>query len=389
MNYEYFIFYLSYIGALFQGYAPIVQMMIVMVTGLILLTLFSFSRLLYAGVQSYTHDKRRKSIDERYGKKLNFVLSSSKIYSREEIRNLIITGSKSQKCWETESLTKLLLKTRSVILAKDDVAPHNFEASVQALGLIDYWQKRAKGSCLLARKRALRKLSDLNSSFRGGLLSKSIYHKDQHLRKLARSVYTLQEEYNPFRFMDEHFDKSFDTLDEIRLHATFSKYSKTGKLPNLLRWGRYTKNPNYLSFMIREIGFFKQVTAAPILMDMLATQENTQIRAQIMKTLGELRYEEASSLLRSYYEIESPTVRSAIIRALSQIQSNENLDFLHYNYEQTEDVDLKIRIARSIYSYPQGSIYLNKIADKTSEMNRLIVDQVAFETSINPSYSLA
>src|SRR5690606_5916782 len=221
------------------------------------------------GYKINKRDKRRRDVEEQFESKLAFVMSNEVNYDIEEIKNLLNYDQKKEKKWKSEILTDLVLSIRDDLNKGGKLNHLNYRNCLENLRLMPYWEKRVKIAGLSKRKEALQIMGSLDVGINTGTLSKSVFHKNSYLRKTARNVYTDQDTYNPFRFMEENFDESFTQLDKIRLHATLIKRFQEGKLPNLLRWVSNSKNSNYITFIIQEIGFFKQFEAAPSLLDML------------------------------------------------------------------------------------------------------------------------
>src|SRR5690606_7370359 len=120
-----------------------------------------------------------------------------------------------------------------------------------------------------------------------------------------------------------------------------------------------SRHVNYIQFIIQEIGFFKQLEACPALLEMLSTQENRHIRAQIILTLGELQYNEGVKELVARFPLESAAVREAIVKAMARLRSDQVIPFLTDTYSFSDDDDLKIAIARSIKAHgKEGEILL-------------------------------
>jgi len=227
----------------------------------------------------------------------------------------------------------------------------------------------------------------MDNGVNSGVLTKSTFHKNKYLRKTARDLHTSQDNYQPFKFMEENFDEAFTQLDKLRLHSTLVKRSRENKLPNLLRWINNSKNPSYIVFILREIAFFNQKEAGSSLVAMLERQENRDVRAQIVLTLGALEYREAIPTLKTYFELESAVVRDAIITAMGKIQAAEVLNFLIETYESTDDANLKFSIARAIKKYnTEGDRALRQLQQEalTNDKGRdgTLLEQVISENRV-------
>lgn len=358
-----------------------------MVSILIAITIFGLLRLLFLGYKLNRKEKKRKETKEHFEEKLTFVMTNKTNYDIDEIQKLLQYDVHKTRRWKVDILTDLVLNVKNKVSKQEELNEINYRNCLEALRLMGFWEKRIKNSNVGKRREALQVVGLLDNGINTGILSKSTFHKDSQLRKTARDLHTSQDSYNPFRFMEDNFDEAFTQLDKLRLHSTLIKRSRETKLPNLLRWINNSKNPNYTIFILKEISFFEQKETAPTLLEMLKTQENRDIRSQIAITLGELEYEEAIPYLISKFELESSTVRDAIIIALGKLKNSTTLDFLLQTYDSTEDVDMKLLIARSVKSFGQeGEAKLQqlKLKAKTKDKSKedSLLDQVLAEKRV-------
>lgn len=351
MYYDYYLYYLSYFSSLYNGYPLIIRVTVVMVTILIAITVFGFIRLLIMGYKINRRDKRRAAAQSHFGDKLTFIMKSKTLYDIEEVKELLQYDVKRTKNWKSDILTDIVLSVKNSVYKQGELNEINYRNCLEALRLMGFWEKRIRTSGLDKRREALQIVGQMDNGVNSGILSKSTFHKNKYLRKTARDLHTSQDNYNPFKFMEENFDEAFTQLDKLRLHSTLVKRSRENKLPNLLRWINNSKNPSYIVFILREVAFFNQQEAAPTLMTMLDRNENRDIRAQIILTIGALGYKEAIPNLKERFALESVSVREAIITTMGKIQESDVLSFLVQTYESTDDANLKFSIARAIKKY--------------------------------------
>lgn len=384
MYYDYYLYYVSYLGALYNGYPLVVRVTAVLVLCLLTVVLFGIIRLLYIGYRINRSEKQRKKIREHFEERLAFVMTAKNNYDIEEIKELLHYDVSKSKKWKTDVLTDIVLIVKNESIKKGNLNELNYRNCLEALRLMGFWEKRMRTSGLSKRRTALQVMSDMDNGVNSGILSKSMFHKDKDLRKTARDLYASQENYNPFRFMEENFDEAFTQLDKLRLHATLVKRSQEIKLPNLFRWINNSRNVNYIQFIIQEIGFFKQKESCSSLLGMAGSQENRGIRAQIILTLGDLEYNEGIPELISRFSLESSSVREAIVKAMGKLKSNKVLPFLTDTYCFSEDDNLKMLIARSIKAQgKEGEILLLHLQEEailqSREKEKTLLSQVFAE----------
>lgn len=385
MYYDYYLYYLSYLSSLYNGYPFIIRMTVFMVIGLALVIFYGILRLLYMGLMIHLKTNRIAKTKTHFEEKLIFVMKSRTNYDVEEIRQLLNYDISSTKRWKPEIITDVVLSVKNLMLQRGELNTINYKNCLQALHLMAFWEKRIRTSGVGKRRAALQIVGDMDNGINSGILSKSTFHKNRYIRKTARDLYTSQDTYNPFRFMEENFDDEFTQLDKLRLHATLIKRSNEGKLPNLMRWVSSSKNPNYIIFIVREIGYFKQYEVAETLMEFLEKHENRDVRTQVVLTLGELEYHACSAQLIARYTLESTVVRTAIIKTMGKLKSTVTLSFLIDAYHATVDANTKLLIARAISNHEeQGDHVLRTLQREVSrdEKERILLDQVFAEKAI-------
>lgn len=380
---DYYLYYFSYFSSLYYGYPLIVRITVVLVMILAFITLFGIIRLLVIGYKINKREKRQKKVKKQFEEKLVFVMSNAVNYDIEEIEQLLEHDVKKTKRWKSEMLTDLVLSVRDAQNKAGKLNHINYKNCLETLRLMGFWEKRTRTSGLSKRKEAMQTMASLDVGINTGALSKSIFHKNSYLRKTARNVYTDQDSYNPFRFMEENFDESFTQLDKIRLHATLVRRAKEGKLPNLMRWVNNSKSSNYIAFITQEICFFKQHEAAPSLLKMLDKQENRDVRIQIILTLGELGYYECIGELVQRFTLESTPVREAIVKTFGKLQGDTTLNLLLEAYQNTDDDNFKIAIVRAISAHGAvGKTNLIRLKERAKKDEEVIINQVFAENLV-------
>lgn len=377
---DYYLYYISYFTSVYSGYPLIVRLTVVVITLLILVTLFGIIRLLFLGYKINRQEVRQKKITDNFKDKLTFLMGNKVNYDIEEIDKMLAYDVKKTKKWKTEMLTDLVLSIRNELRKEGTLNLLNYKNCSEIFQLTSFWEKRMKVSSLSKRREALLTIGALDTGLNSGALSKSVFHKNNHLRRTARDLFTGQDSYNPFRFMEENFDESFTQLDKIRLHATLIKRSNEGRLPNLMRWVSNSKNPNYLAFIIQEIGFFKQHEAASNLLALLDRQENRDVRRQIILTLGELQYQACVDYLIQKFPLESTPVREAIVKTFGMIAGEKTLNLLLEAYGSTNDDSFRIGLVRAIHAHGKtGKSKLLQLKKEGKESEEIIIDQVITE----------
>lgn len=360
MYYDYYLYYFSYLSALFNGYPLIIRLTVVMVMVLAVIILFGLIQLIFVGYRTNRKDKRKKNVKSYFEEKLLFIMKNNSDYDTQEIQELLHYDVSKTRKWKPEDLTDIVLSVKDKVEKEGLLNESNYKNCLQALSIMGFWENRIKHSSLNKRREALQVVGKIDNGVSTGMLSKSTFHKNKDLRKTARDLYTGNDHNNPFKFMEENFDNSFTNLDKLRLHSTLIKRDKEVKLPNLLRWVSNSTNPNYIIFILKEVAFFKQHDAIPTLLTMLDKQIDKEVRVQVINTLGALEADEAVPFLINLFSLESRSVREAIIVAMGKIQTNNSLDFLVQTYGFTQDANAKLIIARAIKNHGSEGVSVLK-----------------------------
>ena len=327
-------FYFDYIDSQFYGFSPIIRLTAFVVVLLIILYVLSLLRLLFINRGIRKRNKSWKNIKERFEVDLRNIFYSSKTLYIEELTDLFILLKNEET--QTNPLNR-----------------ENYEGALVLFALEKHWIKEISSNKLERIKQALNILKDLVGEVSAGTVAPLLYHRNKNIRKLARSEYIKYESEDVFRFMEEeNFDKNFNRLDEIRIHASLKQKSLEHPLPLFNRWIKNTTNDNYKCFLIREVGFFNQIKSAPFLLDIFRETENHKIKAEIANTFGVLKYEEALPELYSQFYSSRLVVQNSIINAIGMIRKKESLDFLKSIYRNDAyNEEMKMNIRRVIKNY--------------------------------------
>lgn len=217
------------------------------------------------------------------------------------------------------------------------------------LQLENYWEKEIASGRTRRKMQGIRILDELTTDVISGVFAPLLYHRNDDLRKIARSEFVKFEEQDAFRFFeDEDFDNNFNRLDEIRLHSSFKQKHDEGDLPLLSQWIQNVNNVEVKCFLIREIAFFNQVGSASHLLEIFKSTGDSKIQTEIARTLGILKYEDALPVFTSQFQFYKMSVQYAIVDAIGQIGKKENLPFLEGIYGSAHNEKMKIKIEEAI-----------------------------------------
>lgn len=243
---------------------------------------------------------------------------------------------------------------------------HNYKKILTALSLSQFWKKQLEQNNAKVNGTSLRMLSDIKEEISDSTISRRIYTQNGEIRKLAKSVHLELSNNNSFRFLEDDFDKDFNSLDEIRIHAALKEKQKEKPLPLLVRWVNLAKNPKYKAFLIKEIGLFNQEDCASNLLDLYIEEENSLVKKELISTLGKLKHKPAVDTFIQDFNYASQEIQQTIIKAIGNIGGDEALSFLKTICFQSHDKEMTIEILQNIRLIDsQGNIY-NELKNKAS-----------------------
>lgn len=245
---------------------------------------------------------------------------------------------------------------------------NNYKEVLNALRLPEYWENRLRSKEQKCNSNTLRILDHLGENISGTAISHKLNSNNNSVRKHARSVFMKFSSQDAYKFLDNDFDADFNALDELRIHTSLRDKANAKPLPMLIRWVNLAQNENYKAFLIREIGYFKQVECADRLVDLYLDSDNVIIKKQIVETLGVLKYNDAVAVFIQDYEYNQQQIQLVIIEALGAIGGKAALEFLATIYQTTVNKETLIRILVNIYVLdPNGQIYSNIKAEASTE----------------------
>ena len=358
-------YYFYYLDSQFTGFPLIIRITVFIVMLLILLYAVSMIRFFYIKRKRKKKEKLYKKMAKRFEENLKRVLFDRQNLSRNIIISKLEFEQGSLKNKEKEPVTKLLLFVKSC--EDQTLNEHNYFEVIDIFELIEYWEELLRKNNLKKNRQALRNLEELAKSGYGNITAHKILGRNHDLRKHSKSSYMRFASHDAFRFLEDDFDKEFNSLDEMRIRAALEERAKQKNLPLLIRWVHTAQNESYKCFLIKEIGFFNQKESGSQLVKMYQKEKSYPVRAQIAETLGILKYNDAIDILIDSYGINPAMVQIRIIDALGNMDSPKSLSFLEKIYGETQDVDLLTEIVDNIYKLDQDKGVFYKLKQKSTD----------------------
>ncbi|WP_298653518.1 HEAT repeat domain-containing protein [uncultured Proteiniphilum sp.] len=341
-------FYFYYLDSQFEGFAPIIRITVFVVMLLLFLYLLSLSRLFLINRGISKRRRRRKEIRNKYENGIRDVICSRVNLDAEDISNRInLHKSDNKHKWQKEMFTKLLLSIKEK--DREKINLNNYNEILYLLRLENYWENEISTGRTGRKIRGIRKIEELTTEVVSGIVAPLLYHRNENLRKLARSEFIKFEEQDAFRFLEEEdFDRKFNRLDEIRLHSSIKQKSQEQALPLLAQWVQNAQNIDFKCFLIREIAYFKQEESAPYLLEIFKGSRDSSVQAEIVKALGILQYEGALPVFTSQFKLYKLSIQYNIVDAIGRIGKEESLPFLFDIYDDAYNNEMKLKVLEAI-----------------------------------------
>lgn len=365
-----FDYYFYYYSAVFAGYPLVIKIAINIILILFFLTTMSILRFFFIRRKQLLEEKRKRKTTKIYRDKLIDLL----YFSFQEVSVADLESDKEllepEKDWQKRMLTDLVIEVKAdKSFEMDGGVFHNqnYFNLLTYLKLFDYWVSEMSSSNTNKAIRAIRIANQIGEGIRGSAFSRSVYHRNGYLRKLARMTYTRFDSHDPYKFLEQGFDEQFNKFDEKRLHYILIEMNKDHPIPLLTKWIGNSKKDIFKCFLIRKMGFFKQYDGIPYLVELFETEQSLPIKCQIMETLGELKYEPLIELARQEFKFASQPLQTSIIEGLKRLKSKKSLPFLTETYQSTQFRDIKIRIVELLQEFDQdGLSILISLSEKSS-----------------------
>ena len=201
------------------------------------------------------------------------------------------------------------------------------------------------------------------------------YSKNKKIRSEARNSYLALSSNDPYRFFDE-FDGSLSKWDEIELMQYLKLQNTRGNLAGLGKWINYSKNDSLVVFLIKMVGFFKQKGINEILLEKL-TDDNVNVRAEAILTLGELGINDTEPRLIDQYYTEPEICQVAIVKTIRKFNTGKSLKFLQEIFYEANNTDTKKIIAEAILNYSyEGRIAFQNLKNSLKGFDLIILKHV-------------
>lgn len=372
-------YYFYYYSSVFAGYPLVIKIAVFIILILLILSFISLFRFFHIRHKQLLEEKRKNKIDNKYRRKLIDLL----YFSFHEVSIEDLKNDKEfpmpKKIWQNRMLTDLILNLKgdnSFEVSGGIFQSKNYYNVLTYTKLFDYWVNEISSTNSNKAIKALRMVNAIGEGVSGSAFSRSVYHRNRYLRKFARMTFSRFDAYNPYKFLEQGFDNHFNKFDEKRLHYILIEMNKDHPIPLLSKWINNSTKENYKCFLIREIGFFRQEEAIPYIVELFKAEPSIPIQCQIMKTLGELKYEPLINLVKGEFRFSTQPLQASMIDGLHRLKSKQCLPILKEAYQSTQFSEIKIQIVESLQGFGEDgvSILTSLSTKRNSEFENNLFD---------------
>ncbi len=296
---------------------------------------------------------------------------SDKIIEKESILQMF-----NERFGKTKKIRKKVIVISLEVIVDNDndiLFSTNYKNLVSGLDIIEILEKNIDSSNTKIKFKSIQTFSKLNLTISDSKILPHAYSKNENLFKEARSSYVTISNNDPFKFFDEEYE--LNKWDQINLLHQFKLHHKD-KLPNFGKWIKYSKNKTQILFFIKMIRLFEQKSSIPSLIEVL-NNDHATIRAESIKTIGELEYQNSENQLIKMYDNEPFICQKEIIKALSFFKIKRSLPFLKEAYFSASSNELRKIIAEVIFIYgSEGKQLFETLKKQEKGFNLLILQHI-------------
>ena len=257
----------------------------------------------------------------------------------------------------------------------DDKESKKYTLIISALDIVRHLEEKFDSRSNSQKMDAFQEAFVLNLNRFDSKVLQYAYSKNKRIRSEARNSYLALSTNDPYRFFDD-FEGSLTKWDEIELMQYLKLQSVRGNLEGLGKWINYSKNESLVIFLIKMVGFFKQKGIDDILLEKLE-DDNANIRAEAILTLGELDIKDTEETLIERYYTEPEVCQVAIVRTIRKFNTGKSLNFLQEIFGESNNTDTKKIIAEAILNYSyEGKIAFQNLKNTLKDFDLLILKHV-------------
>ncbi len=357
------------------GYQPLfIKIALAFIFIAVFATLIAYTVILIRRWRAYIHDKRLASITPKIEDLITEeVLLNEKLgiepVDEIEFNQNAITDKIYKQQWVRQAMIDILISYRKNfrgevgdLLRKLYIDMNLTKDSFDKMKTLR-WEKKI---------RAVMELTQMDIQISDVTILPLTNSSNSSLRAAARNAYIQLSKNEPFKFFDIATEPllPWDQLDMFKIITT----TKDIQIPNFSRWVSYSTNKSVVSFCLKLIAYYDQQSAIPAVMELLNNKDH-YFRADAIACLGKLSAEATEPKLIKIYEHQPLICQIEILKAIGQIASGRNLEFLKQELSYSANFDIRMNAARAIISHgtEESKAIVEELLETSYDENKLII----------------
>lgn len=358
----------------FRGSALNIQIAIVFIIVAITFTVMAYLSILTGRYRAYRREKKLNSlhpvIDDLLMEHifLNDELASDIPADQVQLPVEVFQLPVFEKPWARQALINRLIHYRNNVRGSMGEQLRNLYIQLE---LDKDSLKKMKSRKWDQKVQALAELSNMNMSIADVTILPMTNSRNRELRAAARHAYIKLSKNEPFKFFDVVTEPLL-LWDQVELFKIISTTERIA-IPNFAQWITYSTNKSIVSFCLKLVVHYNQISAVPAVVKLLDTKDH-YLRANAINCLGKLKIEDVEEKLVHMFSSQPLNCRLEILKALGRINSGRYVDFLRQEFLHSTDFEIRKHAAKSLIKNQWAAKGLiNELVETATSENKLIL----------------
>lgn len=355
-------------------YAPLVIQIAVTFTFIaVTLTAIAYLSILINRYRSYQREKRLAKLNPLIDDLLTeHILMNEALYSEETVEPVVplevFDKPVFSKKWARQALINRLTMYRDNV---QGAMGEQLRYVYLQLGLDKDSLKKLKSNRWDHKIQALAELTNMDVPLADVIILPLTNSRNRELRATARHAYIKLSKNEPFKFFDVATEPllRWDQIELFRIITTSDRIA----IPNFAQWITYSSNKSIVSFCLKLVEHYQQLSAVPAVTKLLDTRDH-YLRANAINCLGKLKIESVEDKLISMYDSQPHNCQVEILKAIGRISSGKHVDFLRQEFLHSTDFEIRKHAAKSLINNQWAAEALvQELVETATRENKLIL----------------
>ena len=356
--------YITMIYDRFMEFSFIIKIAAISVTTSVILIFLTLFGILYRGWKNRRYKKIYKKLDKKYGEGVRYVLSSeaSDTMTRQQVLDALEidnpddhNNSLPKSFQEKLAMSRLIYNHR----ISDEAAlgrRKNLHIMLDIFHIQSFLEDVVNKGTMHFKAEALLMLRAFKVPINQWVANQLHNSKRLRVRRLAMYASIMSSSNNDMAYFESNFfDRNCCIYDEIQLgYVLQRRIAMKRKLPNLAQLAIHQSVPSTKAVFVRLMHQFKQSEHCDELEDEFNTTHNKELRKEICRTWGYLKYLPGEELMQDIVLSQADDVKIAIYHALTRLNTGKSLDILVDGYRNNSDQLVKYEALKCLYNYGEA-----------------------------------